>query len=155
MKIAISRTLVNMNPELSDTGSIAGIFVDVDGIRRGMNRTAVFRTIKGDNLSGKAAFGKSRRLMSSCIKKQQTAFKYISYSSAQLAFSTYTLTSPNLTPRYPSRCWKKFDPVALARSGSDVPFSTNSQRRSGKKSLSQPALSHYRGGISTVRTLSV
>ena len=68
MKIAISRTLVKMNPELPDTGSIAGIFVDVDGIRRGMNRTAVFRTIKGDNLSGKAAFGKSRRLMSSCIK---------------------------------------------------------------------------------------
>ena len=66
MKIAISRTLVNMTPELSDTGSIAGTFVDVDGIRRGMNRTAVFRT--SDNLSGKAAFGKSRRLMSSCIK---------------------------------------------------------------------------------------
>lgn len=43
MEIAISRTLVNMSPELSDTGSIAGIFVDVDGIRRGINRTAVFR----------------------------------------------------------------------------------------------------------------
>ena len=71
MKSSLSRALINMNPELSDTGSIAGIFVDVDGIRRGMNRPAVFRTIKGDNLSDKAALGKSRRLMSSCIKGRQ------------------------------------------------------------------------------------
>lgn len=45
-----------MTQDWSDTGSIAGRFVDVDGVRRGC--------------MDKAALGKSRRLMSSCMKQQ-------------------------------------------------------------------------------------
>ena len=47
-----------------NTGSIAGKFVDVHGVGRGISQNPTFRNIKSD----KAALGKCRRLMSSCIK---------------------------------------------------------------------------------------
>ena len=71
MRSSIFRTLVNMNRGFADAGSIAGNFVDVDGIRRSTDKIAAFRTIKGDHVYDKAALGKSRRLMSSCIKSSR------------------------------------------------------------------------------------
>ena len=61
-----------MTQDVSDTGSIAAKFVDVDGIRRGIyeRRVAAFRPIKSD----KAALGKSRRLMSSCINAADSSY---------------------------------------------------------------------------------
>lgn len=48
----------------TDTGSIAGIFVDVHGMGRGIHNHPTLHSIRND----KAALGKCRRLMSSCIK---------------------------------------------------------------------------------------
>lgn len=67
-----------MTQDFSDTGSIAGRFVDVDGIRRGtlynvQSQSSSIRTtlhLDPRDPVDKAALGKSRRLMSSCIKQQ-------------------------------------------------------------------------------------
>ena len=53
-----------MTGDFLDTDSIAGKFVDVHGVGRGIYKNPTFRNIKSD----KAALGKCRRLMSSCIK---------------------------------------------------------------------------------------
>ena len=53
-----------MGPETADAESIAAKFVDVRGIIRGMERIPLFRIDR----TNRAALGKSRRLMSSCIK---------------------------------------------------------------------------------------
>lgn len=55
----------HMDLETMDAESIAARFVDVHGIRRGMERIPIVSTCQNDE----AAVGKSRRLMSSCIKR--------------------------------------------------------------------------------------
>ena len=65
--------------------SIAAESLDVRGIRRGMERIPVFRTGEIDKTS-KAALGKSRRLMSLCIK---ATVPFISLT--QFLTSTHTL----------------------------------------------------------------
>ena len=57
---------LNMGPETQNAESISAKFVDVRGIRRGMEEIPRSRTYQNDE----AALGKSRRLMSSCIKQQ-------------------------------------------------------------------------------------
>ena len=55
----------NMNLGTLDLESIAARFVDVHGVKRGIERIPVVGTCQNDE----AAVGKSRRLMSSCIKR--------------------------------------------------------------------------------------
>ena len=53
-----------MDPETLDTTYIAAKFVHVFSIRRGIQSSSAIAIIKSDE----AALGKSRRLMSSCVK---------------------------------------------------------------------------------------
>ena len=75
--IPIIRAVSAINPEMADTGSIAHKFVDIDGIGRGVERFSVFRYIEGETEPecDKAALGKSRRLMSSCINDQASSIR--------------------------------------------------------------------------------
>lgn len=67
-----------MDPKIEELDIVTVKGGDVDGIRigrRGMERIPIIRPDK----TNKAALGKSRRLMSSCIK-QQPSFTHESFS---------------------------------------------------------------------------
>lgn len=85
MRILTFKTYLSMDPETPDAESISAKFVDVRGIRRGMEKVANFRSNKANG----AALGKSRRLMSSCIKAQATVI----ISPTQFVISTHTPTT--------------------------------------------------------------
>lgn len=75
MEFSTLRTYPIMDPETQNIDSIAAKFVDFNGIRRGMERIPIFRT----KTTNKAALGKSRRLMYSCIKQPLSFHQYKSY----------------------------------------------------------------------------
>ena len=85
-----------MTLSFPDTGSLAGIFVDVHGVRRGIYENPTLRTIKSD----KAALGKCRRLMSSCIKVTVTYYDTTLFNlkTGYFMFSAYNSISPKYIP---------------------------------------------------------
>ena len=79
---------LSMGPETADAESVAATIVDVRGIRRGMERIPLSSSCQNEE----APLGKSRRLMSPCIKQQ------LSISPTQFIVSTHTVASQNNTP---------------------------------------------------------
>ena len=78
-----------MDSEIPNAESVVATFEDARDMRSGMKR---FPILFSSGQNDEAALGKSRRLMSSCIKQQ-----FIN-SPTQFAASTHTVASQKNTP---------------------------------------------------------